>query len=341
MDRWELDKFLRRITPFEAAIQNRQNLKVLKPLVRGEHSRKYPIFDNQDIVDNILSNANQGEAKLVFASEGISFCCHPRFLKTQLHSHSFVEMMYVYSGQCRQIINGIEVTMHQGEICIVDTNIQHLIEPTGENDIIINCLMSKSYLENILIGRLAGNDLFSSFFAKALYPNNDSNNYLIFSSGQSEKINQFMTYLLCESFNRVIWSDEVINSYMVLIFSELLSIHTSDINSQNYYVIKNIKLSDIILFIQENCNTATLAYAAEHFHFNPNYLSMMLKKLTGHNFTDILHQARLRKACLLLNNSSMAIAKIANSVGYQNVNFFYQIFKKHYGDTPAEYRKKG
>jgi len=340
VDKWELDKFLRRLTPFEEALRASQDIRVLKPLVRGESTQKYPIFDNRDIVDNILSNQIKDDDKLAFASEGISFCCHPRFLKTPIHSHSFIEMLYVYSGQCRQIINDTAVTMQQGQICIIDTNVHHLIESASENDIIINCLMSRSYLKEVLISRLSGNDLFSAFFAKALDPNNDANNYMIFSSEDSEKIRQFMVYLLSESFSRSVWSEEVINSYMVLILSELLTIYTGNIKNQKTYTIKNIKLSDIILYIQENCQQATLESTAEQFHFNANYLSRMLKQVTGYNFTDILHEARLKKACILINNSNMAIAKIANTVGYQNVNFFYQIFKKHYKKTPAEYRKE-
>ena len=340
MDKWELDKFLRRLTPFEEALRTSQDIQTLKPLVQREDKKKYPVFDKRDIIDNIINNPSDSDDKLAFASEGISFCCHPRFLKTSPHSHSFIEMLYVYSGQCRQIINNTAITMQQGQVCIIDTNVHHQVEPAGENDIIINCLMSRSYLKEVLIGRLSGNDLFSAFFAKALDPNNDVNNYMIFNSEQSEKVRQLMAYLLAESFERSVWSDEVINSYMVIILSELLKIYTENVRNRKSYIIKDIKLSDIILYIQEHCHEATLESAAEKFHFNSNYLSRMLKQVTGFNFTDILHEARLKKACILLNNSNIAVTRIANAVGYQNVNFFYQIFKKQYGKTPAEYRKE-
>jgi len=339
VNKWELDNYIRRITPFEDALRNKQELKLLKPLVRGEHVRKYPLFDNRDIIDNIIGNSAKEDDKLVFASEGISFCCHPRFLMTPLHSHSFIEMIYVYSGQCRQIINDVPVTMHEGDICIIGTDVHHLVEAANENDIIVNCLMSRSYLENVLLSRLAGNDIFAGFFVKAMNPQNAIDNYRFFHSGQSEKINQFMNYLLCEVFDRSVWSEESINSFMVLVLSELLSIYTGDSERHKDYLIKNVKLSDIILYIQDNCDTATLTSTADNFHFSYTYLSAMLRKLTGHKFTEILQAARLRKACLLLNNSAMAIERIANSVGYQNINFFYQIFKKRYGVTPTEYRK--
>ncbi|MBP2656757.1 MAG: AraC-type DNA-binding protein [Firmicutes bacterium] len=340
LDKWELDNFLRRFTPFEEALRTNRDIQALKPLVQQEDKKKYPTFEKRDVIDNILNNPSDGNAKLAFASEGISFCCHPRFLKTAPHSHSFIEMIYVYSGQCRQVINDTAVTMQQGQICIIDTNVHHQIEPAGENDIFINCLMSRTYLKEVLIGRLSGNDLFSGFFAKALDPNNDVNNYMVFSSEQSEKVRQLMLYLLAESFDRSLWSDEVINSYMVIILSELLKIYTESRNNRTSYIIKEIKLSDLILYIQEHCNDATLESVAEMFHFNSNYLSRMLKQVTGFNFTDILHEARLKKACMLLNNSNIAVAKVANAVGYQNVNFFYQIFKKQYGITPAKFRRE-
>jgi YesN/AraC family two-component response regulator len=79
---------------------------------------------------------------------------------------------------------------------------------------------------------------------------------------------------------------------------------------------------------------------AKHFYFHPTHLSKILKKITGTRFIDILHQVRLNKAGILLKTTDLPVKMIANEVGYENISFFYRIFKKHFECTPSEYRKE-
>jgi AraC-type DNA-binding domain-containing proteins len=126
---------------------------------------------------------------------------------------------------------------------------------------------------------------------------------------------------------------------MIIIFSELLKVVVSQANSANYTLLENQKISDIILYIQNNCKDATLASAAEHFHFHPNYLNSIIKKFKGSSFTSVLQDAKLKKASFLLKSSDITVVEVAKIIGYENISFFYKKFKEHYGCNPAEYRK--
>ncbi|KJD44551.1 hypothetical protein QD47_16315 [Paenibacillus terrae] len=44
---------------------------------------------------------------------------HHRFADMPLHNHDFIEMNYMYSGECRQVIDGREIRLEQGQICIL------------------------------------------------------------------------------------------------------------------------------------------------------------------------------------------------------------------------------
>ncbi|MFJ7975791.1 AraC family ligand binding domain-containing protein [Peribacillus sp. NPDC096379] len=70
---------------------------------------------------------------------------HNRFAIVPAHIHTFIEINYVYSGQCKQVIDGKEVTLSRGQICLVDTDVPHSILETTEDDIIINILIRKEY----------------------------------------------------------------------------------------------------------------------------------------------------------------------------------------------------
>lgn len=104
---------------------------------------------------------------------------------------------------------------------------------------------------------------------------------MLFKSGSSEKLAKLMEDVLCEYFDDSPCSNEVIKSYMIIIFYELLKVFQKQSNSENYDLLKNTKITDIILYIQNNCKDATLASVAERFHFHPNYLNSIIKKFQG------------------------------------------------------------
>jgi len=294
---------------------------------------------NADYNDSFLRTRTYDEDIFMEPNQNITFTMHPCYIPTPEHQHSFIEMIYVFAGECRQIINGKEITMQKGEICILDTNVSHSIHEASEDDLIVNCLMKKSYFDATFLGRLSGNDILSSFFIQSIYQSKDYNEYILFHSKENLKIEQLMNEVLLEYLHPGLCSEEVINSYMVLLFSELLRIYKADMQSQSHYSLRNATITDIILYIQKNYQTATLKSTAAHFHFHPNYLSSVIKKVTGRNFLGILHETKLKNASILLVNSDLSMRDICHEVGYKNVNFFYKLFKNHYGKTPAAYRE--
>lgn len=74
------------------------------------------------------------------------------------------------------------------------------------------------------------------------------------------------------------------------------------------------------------------------FYMNRSYCSHIFKERTGISFVDYLNNIRLEKACQLLLHSDKKMYQIAKSVGYDNVKYFFRVFKKHYKITPEQYR---
>lgn len=75
------------------------------------------------------------------------------------------------------------------------------------------------------------------------------------------------------------------------------------------------------------------------FYLNRSYLSHLFKEKTGQKFVDYLNSVRIEKAKELLRSSDRKMYQIAKSVGYDNVKYFFRIFKKIEGVTPEQYRK--
>ncbi len=78
----------------------------------------------------------------------------------------------------------------------------------------------------------------------------------------------------------------------------------------------------------------SLVNIASQFNINPSYLSRYFKKKTGEKYIDYLNRIRIERAEQMLRNSNKKIAEIAQFVGYQDVKYFYKVFKKLKGVTP-------
>ncbi|MUG66105.1 response regulator [Paenibacillus campinasensis] len=84
----------------------------------------------------------------------------------------------------------------------------------------------------------------------------------------------------------------------------------------------------------------TLRDMANRFSFSPNYLGVIFKEETGHNFSDYVIKLRMEKAKSLLVTTKLKIYEIASLTGYQYLPYFSRQFKEFYGMTPLEYRRK-
>ncbi len=73
---------------------------------------------------------------------------------------------------------------------------------------------------------------------------------------------------------------------------------------------------------------------------SPNYFSSFFKENTGYNVSEYLIRVRIEKAKELLKNFKLTVSKVAELVGYEDSNYFNQLFKKVEGIPPGEYRKK-
>lgn len=172
------------------------------------------------------------------------------------------------------------------------------------------------------------------------FTNKKDSRYIIFPKGQNNRLREFIIQALGEYFQPQLCSNEAINSYMILIFTELLRIYNSYSKNKEEPTFKKAIISEILSFMEQNYQAMTLEQTAEKFHFHPNHLTRLLKTNLGKTFIELSHQLKIKNACTLLENTDLNIDQIANKVGYTNITFFYKSFKKIHGVTPAEYRNK-
>jgi two-component system response regulator YesN len=84
----------------------------------------------------------------------------------------------------------------------------------------------------------------------------------------------------------------------------------------------------------------SLTDIAERFHISPAYFSKLFKKETGDNFSAYLTKIRIQKAAMLLLNTDMKVFEIASAVGYDDPNYFTNVFRMLHHVSPSDYRKQ-
>ncbi|MEX1029910.1 MAG: response regulator [Paenibacillaceae bacterium] len=83
----------------------------------------------------------------------------------------------------------------------------------------------------------------------------------------------------------------------------------------------------------------SLTEAAAMVHLNPSYFCKLFKQQTHVNFTDYLTKVRMKEATRLLEKTSLRISEIAERLGYADLAYFSNTFKKTMGTTPSDFRK--
>ena len=99
-------------------------------------------------------------------------------------------------------------------------------------------------------------------------------------------------------------------------------------------------IEDVIYYIEHNYSqNLTLESIAPIFGYNSSYLGKIFHRKTGMRLSAYLDTVRIEHAKNILESSKFQVYRVAEMVGYRNVDYFHIKFKKHTGMSPLDYRK--
>lgn len=293
---------------------------------------------NRHEIWNIIHLPPEERKNRLLPYRQLGFHCY----RKQLVSIPCIRMAYAYHGKTQINIEDENFTLQEDELCLLNADVNYKIINATKDAFFIDCFFTKFYLSNELMPRLPRDSIFTPFFEQALFGANFSgkNNYILFQKSPSDKVLRFLIYSLLAFSGNVPLMDEVLSSYLFLIFHELLLRYNNERVISPSSKLKGIppNASELIDYIFKHYDSVSLSSASAHFHFNPQYMGKLVRRLTGESFVDLVRNIRLIKAAELISETDRSIAVIANEVGYQNISYFYRLFQDHYGCTPAEYR---
>jgi AraC-like DNA-binding protein len=82
----------------------------------------------------------------------------------------------------------------------------------------------------------------------------------------------------------------------------------------------------------------TVQFIANSLNVSPNYLSGLLRSITGLNTRQNLHQKLIEKAKEKLSTTKLTVSEIAYELGFEHVQSFNKLFKTKTNLSPLEFR---
>ncbi len=249
------------------------------------------------------------------------------------HWHQGCELLFVYRGQGRVIVNQQTYELKKGML--------FFFQPFQLHKVYVDVSPQTPYERSILhFDPLNTSHLPPGLSALLKQLQNGVNEPQAFDL---EDCYQYI-YEACEIFNKSLqtsnWEEDSQLFLMQLLSCIRSNIHDVQLDSTSNRNFRALYYSERIMqWIEENyMEPFDLGQLADELHLSKAYVSRIFKRETGSSLTEYLTIRRIKQACQLLQMTNKPIEFIGESVGLGSVSYFIQVFKKMVGTTPHQYR---
>ncbi len=300
--------------------------------------RNHPASDDLDILYHASAVAEQQRIQASLQEENLSHILNPknfftdghnleiekllRYVDIPAHQHDFLEFAYVFSGKCIHNINGQDYLQNAGSFVAIPYGFAHALFP--DEDCL--CLTVKIRHETFQKMEFPG-------MMNFVYP-------LAFSCGEDDFVRHCLSSIWEQQESGLPYADQIEEQ----LFKIMMLYIEQRFHDTVQYLVSGSKqdkqMIEILSYMLDNYRTVTLKSVADHFHYNPAYLSRLFHTQTGRNFSTLIKEYKLRQAARLLLETNRKLNDICDEVGYKDTTQFIRSFKALYGVTPVKYRKQ-
>ncbi len=257
---------------------------------------------------------------------------YERFIRRDFNENKYAEIIYMIMGSSIHTIDDEVITLKENELLFINKDAHHKVSKLGNDDIAVRIIIDEKYLEQ----NYFENDYLVNCFLKTLFEKELKMSFIRFNIETVKSAINILENMIFSMLKKENVSEITNVLYMNLFFEHLKNEYAKLKFSSNA---KDVKVTlNVIKFIDENLKDGELKDIADSLAITPYSLSKTLKKMTGHNFKELLQIKKLDTALYLLNNTDMPITEISREIGYENTSYFHKIFKAKYDVSPKKYR---
>lgn len=268
------------------------------------------------------------------ASNALFLSFHHENANRMKHYHDFFELIYVCRGNPVSVIDDREIPLQEGNLCIMNPNAVHYFKKYSEaSDLILNIVLPKDLFQKSIFRVLFNDPVLNAFFIRYQIENQKQPSFMHLQN-LDKNVDYLIEILIKEYLNKKEYSRVIIESLLTLIFSFLLRNYKEQSSHSNH------AMAEIIDYIYLNYQTSTMESVATHFNYHPKYLSYLIHKETGQSYRDLIVTIKLQNSLNYLLYTNYSVEQIVELMGYKDKSGFYNLFKRVYAMSPAEYRRK-
>lgn len=270
--------------------------------------------------------------------KGSSF---PHFIE-KLHKHDFIEISYVVSGECEHYQDDRTIIAKKGDIFILNYGMPHsdrIIKSTAEPYLSYDIAFKCDFLDKSLSNETDILKIKSSFLFHSLFPKDGQSDTIRMTGQGFYEFESLFKRMLEEYTERRPGYYDLLRAYTIELLVKLFrSLNVKepefDPNSQKQYI--RLAIQHIETRYGSELRLEDLAYRS---FLSKSYFSQLFKKETGKSFSEYVQQVRIENACRLLKETNLSINDIREKTGFNDLKFFYSVFKRITGHTPKEFRE--
>ena len=296
------------------------------------------ILDGKESVDWSIYARTEGSTihaqKLLSAGKLITLRPHTRFIHFPEHTHDFVEVVYMCSGETRHIVNGKTIELKTGQLLFLSQNSTHEVCKAGEKDVAVNFIVLPDFFATALTAIGDEETPLRRFLVDCLCGQNSGPGYLHFEVSEVRPIQNLIENLLWTLMEDGPNKRKTSQMTMALLFLQLVG-QTERLRTDAG---EDAAIFRVLRYIETNYVSGSFEELANKLNYSESWLSREIKRKTGKTFTCLMQEKRLAQAAFLLKNTDRNVADIAVAVGYENVSYFHRLFSAAYGKSPRHYR---
>ena len=242
---------------------------------------------------------------------------------SNLHSHSFSEILYVISGEGQFVLRDRSIEIKEDDLIIVNPYIEHTEKSKNNHP-----------LEYIVIG-ISGIQFSLDRFQKTEFVISNYHNF-------KHNVLLYIKSLSIEFHNNDRFSEEMCQKLVEILVINILR-HTQD-SFHIELADQNDKATKSCIMIENYINQhfkedITLDLLSDITYLNKYYMSHIFKQYKNQSIMAYLNDRRIEEAKFLLQTSDHSISTIASILGFNSQSYFTQAFRSHVKMSPKNYRK--
>ncbi|GGE36938.1 AraC family transcriptional regulator [Pullulanibacillus camelliae] len=264
-----------------------------------------------------------------------------------VHTHEFVELVYVVAGEAEHVFTGKHYKLKAKDVFIINPGEDHTFRiPPGRSIEIINCLFLPNLIAPSLLKELGVSQSIDFFYIQPFLDTDDRfHHHLNLVHHDALHVQSILETMLREFESLHQDASTLIRLKMIELLLLLSRVYREE-KQRRLEGCGSFGYSEQHLLVLRICGYLERHYdekiaipaLCELFNISSRHLNRLFKQETGLTVIEMVHKIRIERAKYFLENTNEKVIAIAFKVGYEDPAFFSRLFRRNVGISPGKYR---